>query len=448
MSDGRGSVTTPLALVVVTLAAVAAVLAGAVATGAMPGMGADAGPDGETVLDRAEQRYANAETVVGDATVTVANGTAERTVNVSYAVARPDRVRVSVADRYVAGTNGSVAWLSVGGTVLSAPVPDANRSRLAANRSNLPANRSNLPANRTAVADHWTDLNRSSVVERVHALIELNGPYSGVSADWSDRLPTNWSDRLPTNWSDRLPTNWSDRLPSDWRERARTAWANRTDESRVSAPSATGYGADRNYTVDVVGTETVDGREAYVLAVDRANATAAWNATLWVDTADYRLHRAEATAREYRVTVDFDTTLNASVRDSTFGPPDDSDLALAGRTSYDGFDAAQANTTVDLGRLGGDYAFVNATVATRSGVTLAVQQYTDGERTVALVSTAGSLPFGFGEGETVTVDDASATYVERDGRSAVVWESGSVTRAVVADLSRDELVALAEAVRT
>lgn len=431
MTARRGSLTSPLALTAVALVVVAVALVGAAATGAMPGMGSDAQPDGETVLDRAEQRYANAETVVGDATVTVANGTTERSVNVSYAVARPDRVRVGVEDRYLAGTNGSVAWVSVDGVVLSSPVPDANRSR--------------LPANRSALTRSLADLNRSALAERVLALIELNGPYSGAPANWSDRLPANWSDRLPEQWATGdLPTDRSERLPANWTERARAAWANRTGESR--AANATEHGADRNYTVEVVGTEAVDGREAYVLAVDRANATAAWNATLWVDSEDYRLHRAEATYREYRVTVDFDTTFNASVRDSTFRPPDDSGPALVGRTTYDSFDAAQANTSVALGRLGGDYAFVNATVATQSGVTLAVQQYTDGERTAALVSTAGSPPFGFDEGEPVTVDGANATYVERDGRSAVVWESGGVARAVVADLSRAELVALAESV--
>jgi len=519
MTDGRGSITAPVALAAVVLAAVAVVLVGAAATGAIPGMAGDDQPDGETVLDRAEQRYATADTLVGDATVTVANGTAERSVNVSYVLARPDRVRVGVEDRYLVGTNGSVAWVSADGVVLSTPVPDANWSAATAGRS--------AAANRTeALADRWRGLNRSTLVERVLTLVELNGPGSGlpatdsglpanwservpaagdlpanwtandvpanwseripanwserISTNWSERIPTNWSERIPANWSERIPANWSERIPANWSEqthhnwsqqvaanasigsvpanwseRARAAWANRTNgwENSTSewtnrtdswTENASAYAGERNYTTELVGTETVEGRETYVLSVDRANATTPWNATLWVDTEDYRLHRAAVTAREYRVTVDFDTTINASVRDSTFRPPDDSGLALAGRNTYDSFDAAQANTSLDLGRLDDGYTFENATVATQAGVTVAVQQYTDGERSVALVETTGRLPFGVGEGEAVTVDGASATYVERDGRSAVVWERDGTTRAVLADLPRGDLVALAE----
>jgi len=496
MTDGRGSITAPVALAAVVLAAVAVVLVGAAATGAIPGMAGDDQPDGETVLDRAEQRYATADTLVGDATVTVANGTAERSVNVSYVLARPDRVRVGVEDRYLVGTNGSVAWVSADGVVLSTPVPDANWSAATAGRS--------AAANRTeALADRWRGLNRSTLVERVLTLVELNGPGSGlpatdsglpanwservpaagdlpanwtandvptnwserISINWSERIPANWSERIPANWSERIPANWSEQThhnwssqvpangslgdaPVNWSERARAAWANRTNvwANRTDSwtENASAYAGERNYTTELVGTETVEGRETYVLSVDRANATTPWNATLWVDTEDYRLHRAAVTAREYRVTVDFDTTINASVRDSTFRPPDDSGLALAGRNTYDSFDAAQANTSLDLGRLDDGYTFENATVATQAGVTVAVQQYTDGERSVALVETTGRLPFGVGEGEAVTVDGASATYVERDGRSAVVWERDGTTRAVLADLPRGDLVALAE----
>jgi len=459
MTDGRGSLTSPLALVAAVLAAVAIALVGAAATGAMPGVGGDAQPDGETVIDRAEQRYANAETVVGDATITVANDTTERSVNLSYVFAGQDRARVGVGDRFAVGTNGSVAWASADGVVLSAPVPDANRS---------------VPPSDDAAVGNWSDLNRSALTERVLALVGTNrstslpvDPSAGVLANWSHEgganwtdngLPANWSETVPANWSEKLPANWSaGDLPGNWSEKLPANWsaseypgngserriaiaANRTD-SWVENASDSG---ERNYTTELTGTTTVDGREAYVLSVDRANATTPWNVTLWVDTEDYRFHRVEATYRESRLTVDFDTTINASVRNSTFRPPDDAAFELAGQASYDTFDAAQANTSVTLGRLGGDYAFVNATVATRSGVTVAAQQYADGDKTAALVSTAGTLPFDFGEGETVTVDGANATYVERGDRSVVVWERDGVTRAVVADLPRGELVVLAE----
>lgn len=70
-------------------------------------------PSGDEVLDRVEQRYANAETITTTGTVTVENETTERTATVEFAAASDNRSRtvVETDDRtYRAGSNGSVAW--------------------------------------------------------------------------------------------------------------------------------------------------------------------------------------------------------------------------------------------------------------------------------------------------------------------------------------------------
>jgi outer membrane lipoprotein-sorting protein len=105
MTDIRGRLDRwgPLLLVVLVVAATGAV--GAVYLQS---------PSGDTILDNVEQRYEDADTVVGVATVTVENDTASRTATVEYVAAADNSSRVTVtgADNrtVVFGTNGSVAW--------------------------------------------------------------------------------------------------------------------------------------------------------------------------------------------------------------------------------------------------------------------------------------------------------------------------------------------------
>jgi outer membrane lipoprotein-sorting protein len=93
------------------------VLVGAVALVAVAGaatMGDS--PDGETLLNDSYERYAAADSVVGDATVTVANDSASANATVSYA-AKGNMSRVVVTranETYRAGSNGTVAWYVAG----------------------------------------------------------------------------------------------------------------------------------------------------------------------------------------------------------------------------------------------------------------------------------------------------------------------------------------------
>jgi outer membrane lipoprotein-sorting protein len=358
MTDDRGASARIASLVAV----VAVALVASVAMGALP-MAADQ-PDGDEVMDDVEQRYGNAETVVGNATVTVGNDTAEYTRNVSFAAAEPDRVRVAVrADgtEYVAGTNGTVAWVYDG-------------------------------ANDTA---------------RV---------YDGSGANWS----ASGADHDSANYS----------------------YADVTEA------------VDENTTARTLRTETVDGEEAYVVAVEPTDdVDVTGNVTLWVDAEDARVHRVRATDGTNRTTVAFsEVRFNVSVHESTFQPPDAADVTVVSRERFDAFDAAQAATDLDLRQPDDDYAFAEAVVVTRADRTVALQQYR-GETNVTVAATEDDLPAGtFDRGDAtrtnVTVAGENATYVDAGDGGAVVWTDDGVTRAVVADLDRGTLVDLATEVRS
>jgi|GEM_PF-223735 len=402
MTDERGSLATrtvPLVVGVVLLA-----VAGAVAAGALPGtLAGDAQPDGEEVLDRVEQRYGNAETLTGEATVTVANATTERSETISFVVDRPNRTKLTTTrdgSEYAVGTNGSVAWVYDGAND-TARVWELPDNASAWNESVTAGDASAFAGNGTAHTENWSAAG--------------NHTWNGSEA-WNGTHSWNG-----------------------------TSWADWNRSANVSAWLA------ENVSVELRETTTLDGAEVYVVGVEPTNESYRGEATLWVDTDDHRVHRMRAADGDNATTVDFDgLQFNASVHESTFQPPDAASVNTVGQERYDSFDAAQAGTDVSLGRLDAEgYAFEEALVVTRAGRTVAAQTYT-GAANVTVVATAADLPYlnatdeNATEAESVTVAGADATYVDRDDGAAVVWEDDGVTRAVVADLPRSELVALAD----
>ncbi|WP_459193361.1 outer membrane lipoprotein-sorting protein [Halosimplex sp. J119] len=218
------------------------------------------------------------------------------------------------------------------------------------------------------------------------------------------------------------------------------------DEPEKLANGSVDRFLDGNVSAEVRRTATLDGAETYVVGLEPTNRSHRGNATLWVDTDDYRVHRVRASDGENRTTVDFaGVKFNVSAHESTFQPPNASSVNTVSQERYGSFAAAQDATSIALQRLDAEgYDFEEATVVTRNGQTVVAQQYT-GEANVTVVATGDDPPYevNASDGEPVEVNGVDATYVERDDRSAVVWEDGAVTRTVVGDLPRDELVALA-----
>jgi len=399
----------PLAAILVAVVAVAAV-------GAVPFD--DGPPDGETVLNRSAQQYAAADTVVGDATVSVTAGNESVSRQHAFAFADGGRARVSVsADTYtyVVGTNGSVAWLQDERTdrVVAVELPEnasfwiGNRSALAATDGSVWAgNETTLPGNHTATLGNRT--------------LTL-GNYNAFENHTAVGTWRNWHDG---NGS---------------------------------------HGIDGNLTAETVETTTLNGTEVYVVEVAHTNESASGTVTLWIGTEQYRVQKVQAAAADWQATATMDVRFNVSVYNTTFRPPESAaSVTRYERATYERFSAAQANTSVLLGTPGDGYAFADATVTTRAGRTIAVQRYTDTatSSTVRVAATADSLPVAVNDstatgtrangtatnGTTVTVAGYDGTHITRDGRAAVIWEQNGVTRAVIADEPRAALVELAERV--
>ncbi len=109
MRDVRGSVERYFPLV---LAAVLVVATGVVGASLFGSTGEQL--SGEEVLENVEQRYDDAETVVGTAEILATNGTDRYAATVEYVVAEGNNSRVTVhanGSTVVAGTNGSHAWV-------------------------------------------------------------------------------------------------------------------------------------------------------------------------------------------------------------------------------------------------------------------------------------------------------------------------------------------------
>lgn len=108
MRDVRGSVGRYFPLVLAALLVVATGVVGASLFGATGEQ-----PSGEDILENVEQRYDDAETVVGTAEILATNGTDRYAATVEYVVAEGNNSRVTVhanGSTVVAGTNGSHAW--------------------------------------------------------------------------------------------------------------------------------------------------------------------------------------------------------------------------------------------------------------------------------------------------------------------------------------------------
>jgi outer membrane lipoprotein-sorting protein len=92
---------------------VALVVAAAAVVGGLA-LAQQSGSSGEALLNDTRDRYTSAETLVVNATVTVANDTEARTYQVSLAATDENRSKLTVTGEngtVVAGTNGSVAWV-------------------------------------------------------------------------------------------------------------------------------------------------------------------------------------------------------------------------------------------------------------------------------------------------------------------------------------------------
>ncbi|MEZ3118027.1 hypothetical protein RYH80_19085 [Halobaculum sp. MBLA0147] len=360
--------------------AIGMVLLGVVTVGgaAMADLGA---PSGDAILDDAAATYESADTVVGEATVTVDNGTTNRTTTVSYAVATNNRTRLTTTTEnrtIVVGTNGSVAWIHD---------ESSGVTRVVENRSELRA-----LMNQTA------------------------------GEDWRERVQENTTERQ---------SQMSKAAPSD-----RVNWHNRTGMQ----PTA-GAWNESNRTADRVGQTTVRDTQAWIVEVSSTNDEVDTTVTNWVSVESDLLLRQRIVSDNDTVTIDYtETRLNVSVSNETFQPPSDArdQPGAASAVDYDSFKSLQSATEATVPELSGEsYTFAGGSVVSFGGET-AIAQYTGPANVSVVATTADELPTSDRDVENTTVAGESVRVTETDSRTIVAWRSDDgQTVGIATDGGRD-----------
>jgi outer membrane lipoprotein-sorting protein len=400
----------------------------------------DAAPTGNEVLEDAHDRYDSAETIAGTANVTVEaeNGTVERSADVEFVLTddNESRVAVTASNRtVVTGSNGSAGWAHLEETGLTWVV-------------NFPED----PGN-------WSEINASSMA--------LRGGI-GVSAAETGVLGERYEDLIPADGAnvseDAYPWNLTrgdydlNLSESDYdRNLSESGYAKNTSEhwngsqawNRSELKNMAFAWTPENVSAKRLGTETIDGTEAHLIAVEPPGDR---NATLrlWIGTEDATVLKSQFEAAGLTVTTRYtNVQFNTSIADSTFQPPGAGPVENG---MVDSRDELQATTAFDVPVLPDTYTFTTGSVVTYGGVTAAVGSYAGPGNVTVVATTAESLPI---DGVS-TAAEANATTVELSGVTASVadtdrgvvvsWKADGVRNAVISEDSREAAVSAAESI--
>lgn len=219
--------------------------------------------------------------------------------------------------------------------------------------------------------------------------------------------------------------------------------------SHWNASDHSNWGAnwtDENTTAERVGTETIDGTEAYVVEVEPEDDRAEGTLTVWVATENSVILKQTFETENATTTARYtETNFNVSVADSTFDPP--SVGSVTPGTAVESFDTLQDATDIDLPKLTAEsYEFERGSTVVYGDSVVVVQQYT-GPQNVSLVSTTAEELPGQAENATeTTVAGVTVNVTETDRGVAVWWSDGDVRHGVIADAERDVVLELVEEV--
>lgn len=395
-------------VVVGTVVVVAAVIAGVALAQS------DNTPAGETLLENANEQYRTAESLTGSAEVTVSNATANQSTTVEYAAADADGVRLTVSHDGVTATfgiNGTVAWAS-------APALGLERTWTTDSESADGTHTCKAAKNRlAALATNHTGPMAAS---------KLSGRSGATDSDATSPTVAGPVGALATN-PEAIDC---EAMATQWTNEKRTLPAN------LSAA---------NLTATTTGSTTVDGIEAYTVAIEPENASSDTNATVTIAKNDSRVLESRVSDGENTTHVRYhDQGFNVSMAESTFAPPD----TRAASGTYDEFGALNDATKRDLPQLDAEgFAFETAAVTHTGGGTTVAQRYANVTMNATLVSTnSASIPFDASNGTHIDLGGYDATATTMRGRTVIAWTNGGTTYAVVTDESTDEAVTLARTV--
>jgi len=211
-----------------------------------------------------------------------------------------------------------------------------------------------------------------------------------------------------------------------------------------------------NYDVSYAGTETIDGRSAYVLTVTpRSNESATYSQTLWIDTEwFYPLQRQtvwrDDGVRTELTTTDTDVTVNAPLPDGTFRPE------RTANTTVETVDTPDTETYRRVATLRSATAIVVPDPDIPPSYELTYATHTDGRirgvglryanRTSALTVSKYNFTYAAGGDATITVDGRPAT-LSVGPTTSLSWNCDTYRYTVRGTgVSTDQLVTVAQSV--
>jgi outer membrane lipoprotein-sorting protein len=343
------------------------------------------GPTGETVLNQTEQRYAEAETLTVEATVTVSNESATKTASVSAVATDENRSRVIVESdnrSLITGTNGTAAWTFV---------PTTGTVTVYQNDT------------ATTIGPLGNTTTRELDGEKPAGEYNYSEPTEPVEMDWNE--------------SDRS----------------------------VELVETTSYEDTEVHVVSIThANESVDGearlwiRTADSVVVKQRVTTP--NATVVVDVAETRFNVSVADSTFQPPTADDGAAGLAPV---------DSTDALDAAVSFDAVALADGAFTFERGvvsRFGGTDGATAVSRYTNGSATVTLVQ-TDASSLPAGTANAPDedLASDTVSTENVTVDGRAVTVATREDRVVAWWESEDTTIAVTGEIPRNRLIELVEA---
>lgn len=209
--------------------------------------------------------------------------------------------------------------------------------------------------------------------------------------------------------------------------------------------------------VSFEGTDTVAGRDVYVVSLDRESEAGTSNTTVKVDQEYWY-------PLEYTTTTQFDdteTTMTMTHRNVTFNEPvaddrfsfDPPEGATLERTSsigseeFDSVERLDAATDFDVPTpsVPDGYSLESATTFTTNGNTSATVVYTNDSDARLSYSVSPETESNV-DGETVTVDSTEVTVTEYGSMTRASWTCGETRYALSGELDRETLLELVESV--
>lgn len=209
--------------------------------------------------------------------------------------------------------------------------------------------------------------------------------------------------------------------------------------------------------VSFEGTDTVAGRDVYVVSLDSTSEAGTSNTTLKVDQ-EYWFPLEYTTTSQFgdtEMTVTMthrNVTFNEPVADDrfSFDPPEGATLEQTnsiGSEKFDSVERLDAATAFDVPTpsVPDDYSLESATTFTNNGNTSATIVYTNSSDARLSYSVSPEAETEM-DGETVTVDSTEVTVADFGSSTRASWTCGDTQYALSGELDREQLLGLVESV--